>query len=109
MRSWDTVLQMVSIYMVIVAPMRVAFPTIWPTPVLVVIDGISSLLLLLDLLLRFFTAFEDEEVDPNEVRLPMSLSMSLSMCLPMRLSMSLSMSLSMCLPMSLSMCLHMRI
>lgn len=68
-RAWDVlVLLMCSAYFVLVVPLRIAFPQLWPTVPLVVLDATCSFFLLFDVMLRFFVAYEDSDFDAEDLK-----------------------------------------
>ena len=53
--GWEhLVLMPVCAYLTMLVPFRLAFPRCWPTPLLVVVDAICSLVIFMDVVLRFF-------------------------------------------------------
>ena len=69
MKLWDLLtLFLASFYLMISVPIRIAFPTLWPSTALIAADALASCLLLADTVLRFYVAYEDTQMDADDLK-----------------------------------------
>ena len=61
MRVWEWLSFVASTYYLVVVPLRLAYPNILLSPQTLILDALCSVLLVIDLVLRAFVAYEDDE------------------------------------------------
>lgn len=67
MRLWGGAFLVACLYFLCMVPLRIACPSVWPTPELVLVDALATALLLVDcLLVRFYVAYEDTGLEATE-------------------------------------------